>query len=710
MFSLDWHICRILNDEGEPLTGRITIYNHNTLDKAALKSLEDGEYVDATNPYYIVDGVVTHSLFLADGLYDVVPEEYVGDAVDMTNDDEQSSWVAQRNWSIGVEVKIGTDNQYTQTNVYTIAALQSVDPDVSNVATVIGYWNSLDCEPRTYMWDANSTDTIDYGIVIGSNVKETGRWILVEDERILSTYYGVPYANTYTNQLFTYPSAVGTTNKLTPRKIVLTTGEYGDGSTQLIATNKIVEFLPGAKLKEGTNRLCCEQVIAGNTTIGDVTINYNKPAIGEVKSIWFYSVAGIAACNANKVIVDGFYSNIHKTNSFTKFSNITFELISDFIAPNDDEHPNGYFIFENCRFEGPGCLLMRSNDRYIGCIIDDSLFASHYINNDKDMFSACSAGNNWSSIESKLNGYYSMGYSAVDCYDMVEKNPRNVSVRDLTGSFTVRGVKTDKRMILNFNSLTLEDCESPDARITTYKNCKIYDSNLTGQINTILTATGSQNFNIGCTGNNLSGYWRIDRNTSATRNCRVTADIHDNTFENYGKTNFFYASTPDAAVTSIKDNKDFVNNEVVTWYNNKYKSNPDYGFGYFYGNDYYKAGLTTDSGFSDWNDTGTTGVSATKQIDGYAFSMVSTGHNDKDLRMDFTYLTSYNPSITFSNIGYIGFSPQFTASYRPIRTGGSNDALIYFDRQYVSITAKSTGNELLGGTLWGFTHQISRGR
>ena len=697
MFSLDWHICRILNDEGEPLTGRITIYNHNTLDKAALKSLEDGEYVDATNPYYIVDGVVTHSLFLADGLYDVVPEEYVGDAVDMTNDDEQSSWVAQRNWSVGIEVKISSTEDVIQTNVYTVAALESVDPNVYNSVCVIGYWTNNDCEPRTYMWDATSTDTIDHGIVFGSGVSETGRWILVEDERILSTYYGLPYANTYTQQLFTYPSNIGTSQKLTPKKIVLLPGTYGDGSTDLISNGKIIEFMPSAKLKEGTNRLCCEQVIAGDYTIGDVTIYYNSPAKGEVKSIWYYSLAGLASSNAKKIVVNGVYSNIHKTNNYIKFSDKIFELQTDFVSPNDDEHPNGYFIFENCKFEGPGCLLMRTNDRFIGCIIDDSLFANHYINNYKDMFSACSAGNDWSSIESKLNGYYSMGYSAVDCYDMVEKNPINISMTDLTGSFTIRGIKTDKRMILSFNSLTLEDCESPDARITTYKNCKIHDCTFSGYVQQVLTATGSQKFTVDCTGNNISGYWRLSRNTSATRNCKVTATIHDNTFDS-PELSFFLADSPSMAYTAIPNNKDFVTAENVNFYNNKHLSNSDYGYGKF------------TSG--DWASAGVTALSGSDTVYGMNFTMLQTGHNTKDYSLeiaDWNGLAKYGMDY-YIPFGYIGNNSRWWANYRPARAGGTNDAIISYDSQWLYLTGGFVTGTPGQYQLQNFTHLVKKGK
>lgn len=180
---------QVLCDDGTPLTGSITIYDHNTTVKANLFTLEDEQYVPSENPIYISNGWLTDSLFVKEGLYDVVPEQYEGEYDDMSIDDDTSHWVAQRTWSVGLDMNTSAGESEHSATVYGMSSLRSIDPTVYSVATVVGYWTSYDCEPRTFVWDASSIDDEDYGIVITSNVSETGRWILVSDNKgIVSNY------------------------------------------------------------------------------------------------------------------------------------------------------------------------------------------------------------------------------------------------------------------------------------------------------------------------------------------------------------------------------------------------------------------------------------------------------------------------------------------------------------------------------------------
>lgn len=77
------------------------------------------------------------------------------------------------------------------TVVYTLANLRKAAPSLKSV-TVIGYWTDTDVGPRNYVWREGITSSADDGLVVKSDLTESGRWLLSTDlAYIPSTYYGV---------------------------------------------------------------------------------------------------------------------------------------------------------------------------------------------------------------------------------------------------------------------------------------------------------------------------------------------------------------------------------------------------------------------------------------------------------------------------------------------------------------------------------------
>ena len=76
--------------------------------------------------------------------------------------------------------------------VDTVGDLMDLDPSVSgNIVTV------LETPTRNYIWDGNSVDNPDGGVIVDSNVEGQGNWLLLwEGDSLPCTVYGVTPDNT----------------------------------------------------------------------------------------------------------------------------------------------------------------------------------------------------------------------------------------------------------------------------------------------------------------------------------------------------------------------------------------------------------------------------------------------------------------------------------------------------------------------------------
>ena len=628
---------QVLCDDGTPLTGSITIYNHNTTVKANLFTLEDEQYVACDNPIYISNGWLTDSLFVKEGLYDVVPEQYEGEFDDMSIDDDASHWVAQRTWSVGLDMNTSAGESEHTATVYGMSSLRSIDPTVNSVVTVVGYWTSYDCEPRTFVWDASSIDDEDYGIVITSNVSETGRWILVSDNKAIpSNYYGVPHSQLYINQLFGYAETNGSQAKVNPTKIILTPGEYGDGASTYIATGKTVEFMPGAILKDG-NKLKCDSIIAEDATIGDVIVEKQK----EAPSIWFKSLSGFFGCGADTLNVNGWYDNL-------KFEGYTANAVDkDFIFHEplpEYMSAGGKMNFTNCKFQGRG-IRNTFSIGFTGCDISDTNFYPQMYDVPASSYTDCTLSPVWEDVTNKIKTSLNLGLSSVDCRGITQQT--NTEFSYLNSLKLIGFNQSNKRIALGANKLYLEDCSiHSGSNFNTYNTLSIKNSTVNARMNLYTSAAG-QNFYLDLENSHLSGLIQIAPTQSSVTNCTANVTAINNYFNpGEGSKSFFVATRSNGITTT---NSGFVRSENVKFENNIYSN--------------YTPGIYGNHGsFVNVSGTYSAALNCDCMFLGFKQSNVKS-----ELNVNWC---NVNPSLNVAPVGYIGYNNAWTANYKPNVSGG----------------------------------------
>jgi len=215
----------ILSKEGNKVYGRFYVFQKDTNRKATVYTYDrNNSLVKAQNPVYTDDfGFPEFEVILENQIYSIVVEEYLGNYDDPKSDDRNEMWNVCNSYYLG-EV----EDKESNGTVYSASSLADADISLGEIK-VIGYWNSFDCEERTFIWDPTSIDTADDGYVFRSNKSSVGRWILLNNlPYIPSEYYGV-YPGHLENmgKLTTCPETLGKTYNITvPNCIKFASGTY----------------------------------------------------------------------------------------------------------------------------------------------------------------------------------------------------------------------------------------------------------------------------------------------------------------------------------------------------------------------------------------------------------------------------------------------------------------------------------------------------
>lgn len=358
--------------------GRLFVYENDTTDLADIYTYEGSEFVQAQNPIYFVDGITENTYFLKNKIYDAVAQEYKGDSSIPSGDLRPEMWVQSFSTKIGFEYDPLTDNEDVAT-VVTIANLKNYN--VGGFVKVIGYWNDHDCEQRLYMWDNTCVNTPDNGLIVASNVSDTGRWVLISNEVMKSEYYGV-YGSHQENlpELFHYNDLYGTYSLVSPKTILLAPGDYGDGFTLYNAGGKKVVFSTGASIAEGNCLKCLS--FEGTGLVGFIRVGYdkngqwhNEDANCPVRLSNVRHLIDLANSDSNKLIFDVAYDRLNPelnpvhaldtTKTITNKVCVFEQLFGTY---------GGNLIFDNCEIFSEGML----NDGYLhfkNCAVKDKWFA-----------------------------------------------------------------------------------------------------------------------------------------------------------------------------------------------------------------------------------------------------------------------------------------------------------------------------------------------
>ena len=285
-------------DSGLPVEGRIKVYLHDSDDLARVYTLEGQSYVEAANPQLIHTGYPDASLFVDVGLYDIVVEKYFGTEGEMSVDSPDSDFVQMAVYEFGLDMDIGS---MTRNEVDTIEELRSTDPSMHCVR-VLWYSEPGDCVPRTYVWDPDSVNQEDGGYVIGSDISDSGRWILVwADEILPASIYGCkPGDESNIPLLINYPATVGS---FALRTAPCVRFQAGDWQTSVgLVTGKELCFDGGARFV--ASDITCPRIrVFGTFTsyIADFTFTDTSTV---AHSSWFKTVFGFLTCHSKHLAID----------------------------------------------------------------------------------------------------------------------------------------------------------------------------------------------------------------------------------------------------------------------------------------------------------------------------------------------------------------------------------------------------------------------
>ena len=225
------------DNQGYPLvSGRVSVYLHESDTPANIYTLEGDVFTPAQNPFILDEGgrCPTGAIWFDATVVDVKVEAYNG---------------IPDSYSLVDRYEDGFD-QPSLTNesvVIGMAGLADADPELG-VVTVVGYENDHDCGPRCFVWDPSCTVNEDGGAIVASTSTENGRWILLSDERYMpSSYYGIKPGVYEANMaaFLSYPETVGQWSIKLPPVPRFLKGTYttpGD-----MSSNKVVSFDRGAK-------------------------------------------------------------------------------------------------------------------------------------------------------------------------------------------------------------------------------------------------------------------------------------------------------------------------------------------------------------------------------------------------------------------------------------------------------------------------------
>lgn len=289
----------IVDLSGKPLAGRVTMYLHDSDVKLDVFTLEGGNFVQAQNPQLLNNaGRLDATLFFEAAIVDVKVERYVGPDGQMSVGSPDTDFEQFDYFEVGFDPQILS----VRSSVDTIAELMDADPS-SACVDVIGYYAVGDCVPRTYYWDANSQNEVDGGYVIGSNLSDSGRWILLwGDEMMPSSVYGIVPGTNEANisALLGYPLVVGSFLQNTAPVVRFLSGDYS--SDVSFSTQKKLYFDNGAKFS-GASFSCkgVENVSGVGDYIADFTFTESSAS---AHSSWFRTLSKFWSCGAKFLYLD----------------------------------------------------------------------------------------------------------------------------------------------------------------------------------------------------------------------------------------------------------------------------------------------------------------------------------------------------------------------------------------------------------------------
>ena len=286
-----------LDINGQPLVnGRVDLLDPISNNPLTVYTYTDAEYTVAANPIRLsIEGRATYTYFTDRLTYCRV---YAYKGLD-ENNHEIFEFV--RDYICGED-----ENTESRDYVVGIEALRDLDPSINSTVNVIGYFNEHDCGLRTYYWDPTSMLDIDNIWVFGSDVSDTGRWILNFDgEYLPSSYAGVyPGSEANINALASYVGVIN--GKKTAPGIYFIPGNY-TFVTNFATTKKV---MVDANTSFACTYFDCDSVDVKGQPTSPIADFFFSSGSQVAHSSWFRTVKLFWYCGADTLIIDN-------TNNFT---------------------------------------------------------------------------------------------------------------------------------------------------------------------------------------------------------------------------------------------------------------------------------------------------------------------------------------------------------------------------------------------------------
>ena len=366
----------IVDTNGAPLQGRVTVYVHDSLEKKSIYTLQASDYVASENPVLLdTAGRIPTTLFFDVSVVDVLVQRYIGEPGQMSDASPDTDFEDFDRFEAGFD--FDPDKESTQT-VDTIADLKDIE-NPSGVVRVNCYAIMGDCAPRFYLWNPNCSASEDGGCVIADTHDASGKWCyLCEGEAIHSHVYGIAPGNeTNINSLCAAPLSVsGDYVVKYPTTLYFDGGTYDSNSAFYVGSSRKMVFSCDAKFLNATFVGMSFDVDDVNSSyIADLVISSSAGNQARVHSSWFRTAKGFFGCGANELFIDG-------NNYFTSY-NID-AVVYVYGGVMYGSHPmlnltfsnSSYLEFENVRFLCEGIFNYSGfYGKFTDCEFTDKLFS-----------------------------------------------------------------------------------------------------------------------------------------------------------------------------------------------------------------------------------------------------------------------------------------------------------------------------------------------
>ena len=317
---------QFFDDAGRPLSGgSVSVYLHDSDTFANVYTLDGTVYREAENPITCGEDGRIPTLFFEASVVDVKIKDSDGVVVDTFQ--AGATFPSVKNDTI----------------VEGIAGLKDANPSLGSV-TVVGYDSDVMAPARVYVWDADSTDTPDDGIVVASSVDgAVGNWILLWDSPT------APGHEANLSALVSYASVVGSFGLATPPCVFFPAGTYTSNTS--FSTPKSLVFDKSAKFTRATFSCQSVEVIGKNTSyIADFTFPSGNSF--EAHSSWFRTNSGFWNSGAQILYID-------KDAYFTSRVITDITVTGAIIRGNSLMHYQfqmgfGLITFNGCKIEAQG--------------------------------------------------------------------------------------------------------------------------------------------------------------------------------------------------------------------------------------------------------------------------------------------------------------------------------------------------------------------